>query len=87
MFYVYDHLNHCFTLFCIIYCTLVHRTSIVALLEIFALSFFVVAVLGASGKTIFSLTIILEPPVEMRFPLTVFFIWPLVVVFRLSLNF
>jgi hypothetical protein len=47
--------------------TLVHRGSIVAVLEMFALAFF-----SAASARGLPLAVILEPPVKIAFPLAVF---------------
>jgi hypothetical protein len=52
--------------------TLVHRGSIVAVLELFALAFFSVASARGQWKSPFPLAVILEPPVKIVFPLVVF---------------
>jgi hypothetical protein len=52
--------------------TLVHRGSIVTVLETFALAFFSAASARGQWKSPFTLAVILEPPVEIAFPLAVF---------------
>lgn len=52
--------------------TLVHKISIVAVLELFSLVFFSAASSKGQCKLIFSLTVILEPSVKMLFSLSVF---------------
>jgi hypothetical protein len=52
--------------------TLVHRGSIVAVLETFALPFFSAASARRQWKSPFPLAVILEPQVEIAFPLAVF---------------
>ena len=51
--------------------TLVHRSSIVAVLKLFALAFFSAASARGQWKSPFPLAIILEPPVKILFPLAV----------------
>jgi hypothetical protein len=53
---------------------LVHRGSILPVLEMFALAFFNAAGARGQWKSPFSLAVILEPPVKIAFPLAVFFI-------------
>jgi hypothetical protein len=50
----------------------VHRGSIVAVLELFALAFFSAASARGQWKSPFPLAVILEPPVKIAFPLAVF---------------
>jgi hypothetical protein len=47
--------------------TLVHRSSIVAVLNLFTLAFFSTASARGQWKSAFPLAVILEPPVEMHF--------------------
>ena len=54
------------------FATLVHRGSIVAVLELFALAFFSAASARGQWKSPFPLAVILEPPVKIVFPLAVF---------------
>jgi hypothetical protein len=76
--------------------SIVHRINIVVVLKIFALTFFDAATVRGQWKTTFLLAVILEPPlemlfslsvllnkplVEMHFPPAIFFIRPLVLVF------
>jgi hypothetical protein len=56
------------------YLTLVHRGSIVAVLEMFALAFFSAASARGQWKSPFPLAVILEPPVKIAFPLAAIFI-------------
>jgi hypothetical protein len=52
--------------------TLVHRSSIVAVLNIFTLAFFSTASARGQWKSAFPLAVILEPPVKSAFSLAVF---------------
>jgi hypothetical protein len=52
--------------------TLVHRSSIVAVLNIFTLTFFSTASARGQWKSAFPLAVILEPPVKSAFSLAVF---------------
>jgi hypothetical protein len=57
----------------------------VAVLEVFALAFFSAASARGQWKSPFPLAVILEPPVEIAFPLAVFLIKPPVeIVFSLA---
>jgi hypothetical protein len=51
--------------------TLVHRGSIVAVLELFALAFFSATSARGQWESPFPLAVILEPPVKIAFPLAV----------------
>jgi hypothetical protein len=51
---------------------LVHRASIVVVLETFALAFLSAASARGQWKSPFPLAVILEPPVEIAFTLAVF---------------
>jgi hypothetical protein len=52
--------------------TLVHRSSIVAVLNLFTLAFFSTASARGQWKSAFPLAVILEPPVKSAFSLAVF---------------
>jgi hypothetical protein len=52
--------------------TLVHRSSIVAVLNLFTLAFFSTASARGQWKSAFPPAIILEPPVKSAFSLAVF---------------
>jgi hypothetical protein len=55
---------------------LVHRSSIVAVLNLFTLAFFSTASARGQWKSAFPLAVILEPPVKSAFSLAVFLMKP-----------
>jgi hypothetical protein len=60
---------------CVLNCigwALVHRSSIVAVLNLFTLAFFSTASARGQWKSAFPLAVILKPPVKSAFSLTVF---------------
>jgi hypothetical protein len=59
---------------------LVHRSSIVAVLNLFTLAFFSSASARGQWKSAFPLAVILEPPVEILFSLAVFLTKPPVII-------